>query len=136
MIPRGRRLLSYSPLPHCTVFACNRCSVFYLMSQVKMVHSAVGVGGGEDSEKMKDMDKQQQRHKEGTQIIQFFASKSLLCFLFCFCFFLGPHPGIHGSSQARGSIKAAAAGLRHSHSNARSKPSLPSTPQLTTMLGP
>ena len=48
-------------------------------------------------------------------------------FWFCFYFilfyfilfvFLGPHP--YGSSQARGQIGAAAAGLHHSHSNARS----------------
>ena len=39
-------------------------------------------------------------------------------------FFLGgSHPKhIHGGSQARGWIPATAVGLRHSHSNARSKP--------------
>ena len=37
----------------------------------------------------------------------------------------------YGSSQARGAIRAAAAGLHHSHSNARSKPCLRPTPQLT-----
>ena len=36
-----------------------------------------------------------------------------------------------GSSQARGRIGATAAGLRHSHSNARSEPHVPPTPQLT-----
>ena len=37
---------------------------------------------------------------------------------------------IHGDSQARGLIGAVATGLHHSHSNARSKPHLPPTPQL------
>ena len=36
-----------------------------------------------------------------------------------------------GSSQARGQIGAAAAGLHHSHSNAGSEPCLNPTPQLT-----
>ena len=39
----------------------------------------------------------------------------------------------YGSSQARGQIRAVAAGLRHSYSNPRSKPRLQPTPQLTTM---
>ena len=39
----------------------------------------------------------------------------------------------HGGSQAGGPIGAVAAGLRHSHSNARSEPSLGPTPQLTAM---
>ena len=37
----------------------------------------------------------------------------------------------HGGSQARGPVGAVAAGLRQSHSNARSKPCLQPTPQLT-----
>ena len=37
----------------------------------------------------------------------------------------------YGGSQARGQIRAVAAGLRHSHSNAGSKPRLRPTPQLT-----
>ena len=37
----------------------------------------------------------------------------------------------YGGSQARGLIGAVAAGLHHSHSNARSKPHLWSKPQLT-----
>ena len=36
----------------------------------------------------------------------------------------------YGGSQARGLIRAVAASLHHSHSNARSKPSLQHTPQL------
>ena len=37
----------------------------------------------------------------------------------------------YGDYQARGQIGAVAASLCHSHSNARSKPHLSSTPQLT-----
>ena len=40
------------------------------------------------------------------------------------------------SSQARGQIKDAAAGLHHSHSNARSKLCLRPTPQLRETPGP
>ena len=40
------------------------------------------------------------------------------------------------SSQARGRIQAAAAGLHHSHSNARSKLCLWPTPQLTARVAP
>ena len=36
----------------------------------------------------------------------------------------------YGGSQARGLIRAVAAGLNHSHNNARSKPHLRPTPQL------
>ena len=42
----------------------------------------------------------------------------------------------HGDSQARGLIRAVAAGLRQSHSNMGFKPHLQPTPQLTTMLDP
>ena len=45
-------------------------------------------------------------------------------------------PEAHGGSQARGRIRATAAGLHHSHSNSRSKPHLPPTPQLTTTPDP
>ena len=38
----------------------------------------------------------------------------------------------YGGSQARGGIRAVAASLRQSHSNAGSKPRLRPTPQLTT----
>ena len=36
----------------------------------------------------------------------------------------------YGGSQARGLIRATAAGLHHSHSNTKSKPHLQPTPQL------
>ena len=45
-------------------------------------------------------------------------------------------PTEHGNSQARGLIGAAAAGLRHSHSNARPEPCLRPTPQLTAISDP
>ena len=42
----------------------------------------------------------------------------------------------YGGSQARGLITAVAAGLCHSHSNARFKPSLRPPPQLTATPDP
>ena len=45
-------------------------------------------------------------------------------------------PAVYGGSQARGPIRALAASLYHSHSNARSEPCLPSTPQLTATPDP
>ena len=42
----------------------------------------------------------------------------------------------YGGSQARGLIGAATGSLYHSHSNARSKPCLRPTPQLTATLDP
>ena len=44
-------------------------------------------------------------------------------------FFLRAIPMAHGSSQARGGIRAAAAGLHHSHGNAGSEPHLKTTAQ-------
>ena len=63
-------------------------------------------------------------------------------FLFGFGFFFCPFslfratPTAYGSSQARGLIGAVAAGLHHSHSNARSELHLRSIPQLTATLDP
>ena len=51
------------------------------------------------------------------------------------CFFRAASMA-YASSQARGQIRASAAGLCHSHSNAGSKPYLQSTPQLMAMLDP
>ena len=58
-----------------------------------------------------------------------------------FCFFLSfllfrAAGAAHGSSQARGGIGAAAAGLHHSRSNAGSEPRLQPTPQLMAMPDP
>ena len=52
-------------------------------------------------------------------------SFSFLFFFLSFCLFLSRPPSAYGGSQARGPIKAIAAGLRQSHSNARSEPSDP-----------
>ena len=58
-------------------------------------------------------------------------------FFFCFFLFLfRVTPVAYGSSQARGPIRAVAAGLRYSHSSAGSKPRLRPTPQLTSMSDP
>ena len=60
----------------------------------------------------------------GTPMITFF-------FFFGLFAFSSAAPEAHGGSQARGLIRAVAAGLRQSHSNAGSEPRLPPTPQLT-----
>ena len=54
----------------------------------------------------------------------------LFFFFFGFCPFRAT-PAVHGGSQARGLIRATAAGLCWSHRNARSELHLPSTPKLT-----
>ena len=56
-------------------------------------------------------------------------------YVFVFCLFRAP-PSAYGGSQARGRIRAVAAGLRHSHSNAQSELCLPPTPQVTATLDP
>lgn len=50
-------------------------------------------------------------------------------FFFCLFAFSGAALAAYGSSQARGRIGAIAAGLCHSHSNARIKPNLQPTLQ-------
>ena len=67
----------------------------------------------------------------------FFFFFSFLFFFFfvvflSFCLFRAAH----GGSQARGLIRATAASLCHSHSNAGSELHLQPTPQLTAMLDP
>ena len=60
------------------------------------------------------------------------------CFfvLFCFVLLFRAAPAAYGDSQARGLIRAAAAGLHHNHSNTGSKPHLRPTPQLAAMTDP
>ena len=57
-------------------------------------------------------------------------------FVFLFFFLFRATPAAYGSSQARGRIGAAAAGLRHSCSNARSELPLSPTLQLTAVQDP
>ena len=58
---------------------------------------------------------------------------SFCFFVFCFVFYVFSmaSPAAYGDSQARGLIRATAAGLHHSHSNVRSEPRLRPIPQLT-----
>ena len=49
-------------------------------------------------------------------------------------FYFRAAPEAYGGSQARGQIRAVAAGLYHGHSNTASKQRLRSTPQLMAML--
>ena len=57
----------------------------------------------------------------------------LLLFFICLLSFFRAALAACGDSQAGGLIGAVAAGLRHSHSNARSELHLQPTPQLTAM---
>ena len=57
-------------------------------------------------------------------------------FFVCLFLLFRAAPAAYGGSQAKGRIGAAAAGLRHSHSNARSEPCLQPTPQLTATPDP
>ena len=59
-------------------------------------------------------------YKMGTTISLFF----FFFFFFFFFVFSKAAPMAHGGSQARGPVGAVATGLRQSHSNTRSEPSL------------
>ena len=67
-------------------------------------------------------------------IIPWYTCKNM--YFFFFFVFSRAAPTAYGGSQARGLIKAIAAGLHHSHSNARSKPCLQPTPQLMATQDP
>ena len=54
----------------------------------------------------------------------------------CRLFFFKVKPEAYGNSQARGRIRATAAGLHHSHSNSGSRPCLQPTSQLTATRDP
>ena len=60
----------------------------------------------------------------------------LFVFLFCFVLFFRAALVAFGGSQARGRIRAAAAGLHYSHSHSGFEPCLKPTPQLTGMTDP
>ena len=57
-------------------------------------------------------------------------------YLFLPFVFLRSAPTAHGDCQARGLVRAVAASLCQSHSNARSEPRLLPTPPLTAMPDP
>ena len=57
-------------------------------------------------------------------------------FIFLSLVLLRATPATYGGSQVRGLIGAEAAGLHHSHSNARSEPRLRPTPQLMATMDP
>ena len=59
----------------------------------------------------------------------------LFVYLFIFCLFRAASMA-YGGSQARGLIKAVAASLHQSHSNARSEPCLQPIPQLMATQDP
>ena len=62
---------------------------------------------------------------------------TIFIYLFiCLFAFFRAAPAAWGSSQARGLIRAVAAGLRQSHSNTGLEPRLQSTPQLTATPDP
>ena len=70
-------------------------------------------------------------------IIDLFCLSTFFFFFFFFFFaFSLAAPKAYGGSQARGQIRAVAAGLCHSHSNAGSEPHPRPTPQLTAMPDP
>ena len=75
--------------------------------------------------------KEERKRKEVTEEGRKFWKKDF----FFFCLFRAT-PKAHRGSQARGLIRAIAAGLRQSHSNTRSEPCLRPTPQLTATLDP
>ena len=67
--------------------------------------------------------------------------KAVILIVFCFVlsflfFFFRAAPSAYGGTQARSRIRAVAAGLRHSHSDPRSKPRLLPTPRLIAMPDP
>ena len=77
-----------------------------------------------------------QSSSEKQNIYQNLSLSVFVClFVFGFCPFRAT-PAACGGSQARGLIAVVAAGLCHSHSNAKSEPHLRPIPQLTATLDP
>ena len=71
-------------------------------------------------------------HQKESNGIQSHHMKELRAISFdLFIYLLRAAPEAYGGSQARGLIRAVAASLRHSHSNARSEPRLQPAPQAT-----
>ena len=71
-----------------------------------------------------------------TLLPQWIIHRWLRSWIFFFCLFFRASSMTCGGSQARGLVRATAAGLCHSHSNARSEPHLWPTPQLTATPDP
>ena len=67
------------------------------------------------------------------QIISPAQTYRIRIYLFLSLFFFKATPAAYGNSQARGRIRAAAAGLLHSYRSAGSKLHLQPTPQLTAI---
>ena len=63
-------------------------------------------------------------------------SSPVFILYFVLCYFFRATGAAYGSSQARSQIEAAAAGLRHSHSNPEAKPCLQAALQLMATLYP
>ena len=59
-----------------------------------------------------------------------------VCFFFFFFLLFRATSSAYRNSQAKGLIRATAAGLHHSHSNSTSEPHLKPTPQLMATLDP
>ena len=68
--------------------------------------------------------------------VRFWDKENIWVIILFIYFFFKATPTAYGSSQAKGLIRAGAAGLCHSHSNVGSEPCLPPTPQLTAMPDP
>ena len=63
-------------------------------------------------------------HYSATTVVFFLKNQLLFSFALFYFVLFGASPAAYGGSQARGRIGAVAAGLHHSHGNARSEPSL------------
>ena len=72
---------------------------------------------------------------EAATLLQSLVCVFIYLFIFIFCLFRATLTAC-GSFQARGWLRATAAGLHHSHSNARSKPPLWPTLKVTAMPDP
>ena len=73
---------------------------------------------------------------EASDLTCIFMTLCWVFFFFCLFAFSRGAPTVYGGSQARGLIRAVAASLHHSHSNAGSEPCLRPTPWLTATLYP
>ena len=82
-----------------------------------------------------EVQENQERHMGFAVVLFLFLFFFVFVFVFVFCLFRVT-PTTYGGSQARGPIRALAAGLHHGHSNAGSKLCLQPAPQLTATPDP